>query len=125
MKDLQIAERIKSLIKKRRMTQGQLSQITGFQQSVISEMLNGKRNIIPLAEKVAEKFGASRDWIIGGCEVLDEFTGGIELDQEQRQKLLERLNDLYSRHQDIIREEQEIMKQMMTINRMLIVGTNQ
>lgn len=124
MKDLNVAERIKSLMKKRHLTQSELAEVTGYTQSVISEMLNGKRNIIPLAEKVAEYFGASRDWLIDGYEVLDDFTGGgVELNQDQRQKLLERLNTLYERHQDIIREEQEIMKQMMAINRMLIVGT--
>ena len=63
---------------------------------------------------------------MGGSEILDNFSGStIELNQEQRQNLLDRLNSLYERHQDIIREEQEIMKQMMAINRMLIVGTKE
>lgn len=39
-----IGNRVKSLLKNKKMTQGELAAKTGFTQSVISEMISGKRN---------------------------------------------------------------------------------
>lgn len=124
MDKIEVGKRIKAFLKEKGLKQSDLGDALKLPQSTISDMINGRRDTFRLADLIASHYGVSRDWLFDGCEVLDDFSGGaIELDQEQRQKLLERLNSLYERHQDIIREEQEIMKQMVAINRMLIVGT--
>lgn len=126
MDKIELGNRIKAFMKERGLKQSDLGQALNLKQSTISDMIKGRRDTFRLAELIVSHYGISRDWLFGDCEVLGDFSGGgVELDQEQRQKLLERLNSLYERHQDIIREEQEIMKQMMTINRMLIVGTKE
>lgn len=124
MDKIELGNRIKAFMKERGLKQSDLGQALNLKQSTISDMIKGRRDTFRLAELIVSHYGISRDWLFDGCEVLDDFSGGgVELDQEQRQKLLERLNGLYERHQDIIKEEQEIMKQMMAINRMLIIGT--
>ena len=124
MNKIEVGNRIKLFLKEKGLRQSDLGEALGLPQSTISDMIKGRRDTFRLVELIVSHYGVSRDWLLDGCEVLDDFSGGcIELDQEQRQKLLERLNNLYERHQDIIKEEQEIMKQMMAINRMLIIGT--
>lgn len=66
MNSADIAGKVKELMRKRKITQTGLADMTGFTQSNISEMLNGKRNIIPLAERLAEHFGESKEWLVGG-----------------------------------------------------------
>ncbi|MBR1448322.1 MAG: helix-turn-helix transcriptional regulator [Prevotella sp.] len=123
---MEVSTKIKSFMKDRGLKQIELASELGLPQSTISDMINGRRDTFRLAELIATHYNISRDWLMGGSEILDNFSGStIELNQEQRQNLLDRLNSLYERHQDIIREEQEIMKQMMAINRMLIVGTKE
>lgn len=46
-----IGNRVKSFLKDKKMTQGELTAKTGFTQSV-TEMISGKQNIIPLIEKL-------------------------------------------------------------------------
>ena len=126
MNKIELGNRIKAFMKEKGLKQSDLGQALNLKQSTISDMIKGRRDTFRLAELIVSHYGISRDWLFDGCEVLNDFAGGgIELDQEQRQRLLERLNNLYERHQDIIKEEQEIMKQMMSINRMLLIGTKE
>ena len=84
-----ISKRIKSLLRNQHMTQADLADVTGIKPSAISEMLNGKRNIYPLAEKAASYFDASLEWIIGegtdepaknGVPYYDvDFIGGFDM----------------------------------------------
>ena len=71
MSVVEIAAKVKNLMRKQKITQAELADMTGFTQSNISEMLNGKRNIIPLAERIAEHFGANKDWLTDGEPTID------------------------------------------------------
>ena len=61
----EVSNNIKTLLKNRNMTQKGLAKMTDFSDSTISEMLSGKKNIMPLAEKIADMFDVSLDWLLG------------------------------------------------------------
>ncbi len=135
MDRIAIGNRIKSLLKNKKMTQGELATKTGFTQSVISEMISGKRNVMPLVEKLVELFQVSRDYIIAGEEnnlsdiIIENNISENGLSKEERLRLLDKLNDLYELHQTVIKETEvrlqkaeEIMKEIIAVNKLLIVG---
>lgn len=135
MDRIAIGNRIKSLLKNKKMTQGELATKTGFTQSVISEMISGKRNVMPLVEKLVELFQVSRDYIIAGEEnnrsdiIIENNISENGLSKEERLRLLEKLNNLYEQHQTILREAEArlqeaetTMKEIIAVNRILIVG---
>lgn len=119
------------------MTQGELAAKTGFTQSVISEMISGKRNVMPLVEKLVELFQVSRDYIIAGEEnnrsdiIIENNISENGLSKEERLRLLDKLNNLYEQHQSILKEAEmrlqeaeATMKEIIALNKLLIVGTN-
>jgi len=122
-----VGERLKAIFKAKGLRQRELSAQTGIKQSSISEMINGKRNIMPLVEKVCELYGYSRDYIITGEEISrSDITAKNNIDDkglstEERVRLLDKLNELYEKHQNIISELQGIMKEITTINKLLIL----
>lgn len=135
MDRIAIGNRIKSLLKNKKMTQGELAARTGFTQSVISEMISGKRNVMPLVEKLVELFQVSRDYIIAGEEnnrsdiIIENNISENGLSKEDRLRLLDKLNDLYELHQTVLKETEarlqkaeEIMKEIVAVNKILIVG---
>lgn len=135
MDRIAIGNRIKSLLKNKKMTQGELAAKTGFTQSVISEMISGKRNVMPLVEKLVELFQVSRDYIIAGEEnnrsdiIIENNISENGLSKEERLRLLEKLNNLYEQHQTILREAEArlqeaetTMKEIIAVNKILIVG---
>lgn len=128
-----IGNRIKALLKQKKMTQSDLSSATGFTQSVISEMLSGKRNITPLIEKIVPIFGVSRDYIIAGeennrCDIIasnDISPNGLT--KEEHLRLVERIDSMYELHQQRIKEANDsikaagdIMKEIISITRLLV-----
>lgn len=131
-----VGMRIKAFLKSKKVTQLELSQKTGFTQSVISEITSGKRNPLPLVEKVCELYGVSRDYLITGEEnkLSDIIANNKEikngLSHEDKVRLLDRLESLYERHQSILhtiseatRESGDVLKEIATINKLLIAGS--
>ena len=51
MKDAKIGNRIKEYMKLNHITQSELSVMLGVNRTVLSEILSGKRNIMPVVEK--------------------------------------------------------------------------
>lgn len=125
-----IGDRVKTLLKEKGVTQTALAQETGYSQSYISEMITGKKDILPLVEKLCELFNVSRDYIIAGnANTISDIAmeqgvkdTGNGLTQEDRLRLTEKLNSLYERQQDIINELQSIMKEVVSVNKLLITG---
>lgn len=135
MDRIAVGMRIKALLKGKKVTQLDLAQKTGFTQSIISEMLSGKRNSLPLVEKVCEIYGVSRDYIITGEEnklsdiIANNNIGENGLSHEDKIRLLDKLESLYERHQvilqtisDATKEGGEVLREIATINKLLIVG---
>lgn len=128
MKSKEVGDRLKGLLKEKKVTQAKLSEMIGMQQSVISEIMLGKRDISDLVEKVSVLFGWSRDYIIAGsANTIGDIAlehgvkdTGNGLTQEDRLRLTDKLNSLYERQQDIINELQSIMKEVVSVNKLLI-----
>lgn len=128
MKNKDVGDRLKKILKDKKITQYKLSEITGLHQSVLSEMMSGKRNILPLVEQVSTLFGWSRDYIIAGntntiSDIGIEYgikNNGNGLTQEDRLRLTDKLNSLYKRQQEITNELQSIIKETVSINKLLI-----
>lgn len=128
MKSKEVGDRLKGLLKEKKVTQAKLSEMIGMQQSVISEIMLGKRDISDLVEKVSVLFGWSRDYIIAGsANTISDIAlehgvkdAGNGLTQEDRLRLTDKLNSLYERQQDIINELQSIMKEVVSVNKLLI-----
>lgn len=131
-----MGSRIKSFLKSKKVTQLELSQKTGITQSVISEITSGKRNPLPLVEKLCELYGLSRDYLITGEEnKLSDIIANNEevrngLSHDDKVRLLDRLESLYEKHQAILhtistatKESGDVLKEIATINRLLVVGT--
>ena len=68
MKSIEAGKRIKQLMKEKGVTQKELADMVKIPQSVISDAINGKREIDKLVNNVAEKFNVSRDYLISGSE---------------------------------------------------------
>lgn len=128
---IKIGKRLKSIFKEKGLRQMEISEKTGFQQSVISEMLNGKRNVLPLVEKVCSIYGYSRDYIITGeennrCDIIAEnHIGENGLSLDERKRLLDNLNELYNKHQQIVSKLQDVMKEITFINKLLILNNKE
>lgn len=118
-------ERIASVMKEKGITQMRLSEMTGFTQSVISEMVNGKRNNMPLAQYIADNFGKSLDWLINGTETkmgtaIQQETSSIS--RIDRIELSNKLSLLYATHQKLMEQAQDIFQEIVAINKLLIAG---
>ena len=130
MKSEIIGKRIAKILKDNRYSQRQFAEETGYTQSVISEILRGNREIDKLINIVAEKFGVSRDYLITGEEsnkidlIASDSIGANGLTKEQILFLLDKLQSLYSKHQKLLDDASQVMKEISSINKILITGTN-
>lgn len=130
MKSKVIGQRIVKLLKDNRYSQRQFAKETGYTQSVISEILGGKREIDKLINIVAEKFDVSRDYLITGNVVnkndliADNSISPNGLTKEEKQHLFHNLEGLYKKHKKLLDDANEVMKEIAAINKLLILGTN-
>ena len=68
MKDEIVGNRISKVLKDNGYSQRSFSAEMGISQSVVSDMIRGRREIDKLVNLVAERFGVSRDYLITGEE---------------------------------------------------------
>ena len=135
MKDAKIGNRIKEYMKLNHITQSELSVMLGVNRTVLSEILSGKRNIMPVVEKMCSHFGLRRDYLIAGEEnKLSDIVAGSNISEnglshEDKVRLLDKLESLYERHQAILKtisdatkESGDVLKEIAAINKLLIVG---
>ena len=130
MKSLEIGERIAKILKDNRYSQRQFAEENGYTQSVISDILRGRREIDKLINIVAERFGVSRDYLITGNEsnkmdfIASDSISANGLTKEEKLQLINNLEELYRKHQKILDEASQVMKEIAAINKLLIIGTN-
>lgn len=127
VKRKKVGDRIASFMNEKGITQKRFSEMTGISQSIISEMVNGKRNNIPLAQYIADNFGISLDWLINGVNEKDNVYSTLDngiLSQAERLELARKLSSLYVKHQNLMEQAQEIFHEIVTINKLLITGSD-
>lgn len=128
--------RLKSFMKAQGLTQSSIAMQMGKTQSEISEMVSGRRRFEPLATYLCDKYGASMDYFITGEEnklsdiIANNNIGKDGLSHNDKVRLLDKLEYLYERHQEIMqtissatKECGEILKEIASINKLLIAGS--
>ena len=131
-RDESIIQRIKEIMKEKGLTsQTELSKAVGMQQSSISFMFKLTRSPLPLIEAISRTYNISKQWLLSGTgikymptELATEKKEDLfpSMNNDERVELIRQLNDLYTRHQSIMSEEQEIMKSIVEINKKLLLG---
>ena len=130
MKDEIVGNRISKVLKDNRYSQRSFSAEMGISQSVVSDMIRGRREIDKLVNLVAEKFGVSRDYLITGEEsnrknmIASDSISANGLTTEDKIRLINNLEELYLKHQKLLDDASQVMKEIAAINKILIVGTN-
>lgn len=130
MKSVEIGERIAKILKDNRYSQRQFAEENGYTQSVISDILRGRREIDKLINIVAERFGVSRDYLITGNEsnkmdlIASDSISANGLTKDEKLQLINNLEELYRKHQKILDEASQVMKEIAAINKLLIIGSN-
>lgn len=105
--------RLKTIMSERKITQSELSKLTGIRQSSISDWLNGRYE--PKQDKIyliAQALGVSPSWLLGYDETTSNQTEGYYVDPETAE-FAEYLRTrpgarmLFSAVKDITKEEME------------------
>lgn len=122
MKSDIVGNRIRTLMKENRLSQRAVEKNTGVNQSVLSEVINGRRDYERVVDKLCSAYGWSRDFIITGRNYIANSNNDTSLSKEERQFLINNLHELYIRHEDLIQQAGNIMKQIAAINKILIIG---
>ena len=131
-RDESIIQRIKEIMKEKGLTsQTELGKAVGMQQSSISFMFKLTRSPLPLIEAISRTYNISKQWLLSGTgtkymptELATEKKEDLfpSMNNDERVELIRQLNDLYTRHQSIMSEEQEIMKSIVEINKKLLLS---
>ena len=130
MKDEIVGNRISKVLKDNGYSQRSFSAEMGISQSVVSDMIRGRREIDKLVNLVAEKFGVSRDYLITGEEsnrknmIASDSISANGLTTEDKIRLINNLEELYLKHQKLLDDASQVMKEIAAINKILIIGTN-
>jgi len=77
MKDIDVGKKIRAIMVKKGLSQVDLAKTTGISQPVISEMIRGRRNILPLVDAFSEHFGYSREKLLGEDVAEKSYNTGV------------------------------------------------
>ena len=92
-------------------------------------MIAGKRDTIRLAMDMAEKYSVPREIFLGEKKSFKNDMAKRDipdngLTDEVRINLINNLERLYTRHQTLLDNASDVMKEIAAINKLLILGTN-
>lgn len=130
MKSKEVGNRIAKILKDNRYSQRKFAEEVNMPQSVISEIINGNREVDKLVNIVSDKFGISRDYLITGVEanhndmIASDSISANGLTKEEKLRLIANLEELYRKHQSLLDDASQVMREIAAINKILIVGTN-
>lgn len=109
-------------MKENKLSQRVVEEATGVNQSVLSEVINGRRDYERVVDRLCSAYNWSRDFIITGMNNIANCDNTRTLNTDERQSLINNLHDLYKKHEDLLKEAGMVMKQIATINKILIIG---
>ena len=128
MKDEIVGNRISKVLKDNGYSQRSFAAEVGISQSVVSDMIRGRREIDKLVNIVAERFGVSRDYLITGEEsnrkdmIASDSISANGLTKEEKLRLVANLEELYRKHQSLLDDASQVMKEIAAINKILIMA---
>ena len=124
----EVGRRIKAFMKDKGLTQTDVAEALGLTQSNVSEMASGKRDTLRLAELIADNYDVSLDYLIYGESDISKQdihisnTDNFEVGYKYAYKVLELFKEYMEnerRYQEIIARNQEIMKQMVALEKLI------
>lgn len=122
----EVGVRIKAFMKEKGLTQTKVADMLGIKQSSVSDMISGRRDTVRLALGLAKYYSLSSDIFLGSnnkyVQNIAERDIINSLNVDERQNLINNLHDLYKKHEDLLNEACSVMKQIATINKILIIG---
>ncbi len=128
MKSKEVGNRIAKILKDNRYSQRKFAEEVNMPQSVISEIINGNREVDKLVNIVSDKFGISRDYLITGVEanrndmIASDSISANGLTKEEKLRLVANLEELYRKHQSLLDDASQVMKEIASINKILIMA---
>jgi len=128
MKSKKVGERIAKILKDNRYSQRKFAEEVNMPQSVISEIINGNREVDKLVNIVSDKFGISRDYLITGVEanrndmIASDSIPANGLTKEEKLRLVANLEELYRKHQSLLDDASHVMREIAAINKILIMA---
>jgi transcriptional regulator with XRE-family HTH domain len=131
MKSKEVGERIRLILKEKGLSQRQVESDSGINQSVLSDVIRGNRDYEKVVERLSTHYGWSRDFIVMGKGNIEQSTiaesnqNDNGLSKEEKLRLINNLEELYRRHQQLLDDASLVMKEIAAINKLLIIGTNQ
>lgn len=122
----EVGVRIKAFMKEKGLTQTKVADMLGIKQSSVSDMISGRRDTVRLALDLANYYSLSSDIFLGSnnkyVQNIAERDIINSLNVDERKNLINNLHDLYKKHEDLLNEACSVMKQIATINKILIIG---
>lgn len=128
MKSKEVGNRIAKILKDNRYSQRKFAEEVNMPQSVISEIINGNREVDKLVNIVSDKFGISRDYLITGVEsnrndmIASDSISANGLTKEEKLRLVANLEELYRKHQSLLDDASQVMREIAAINKILIMA---
>lgn len=128
MKSKEVGNRIAKILKDNRYSQRKFAEEVNMPQSVISEIINGNREVDKLVNIVSDKFGISRDYLITGVEanrndmIASDSISANGLTKEEKLRLVDNLEELYRKHQSLLDDASQVMREIAAINKILIMA---
>jgi transcriptional regulator with XRE-family HTH domain len=125
----EVVDRINQIMKENGLDQRSLANQLSIAQPTVSNILNLKRSPNALIDRIVEKYGVEKTWLLYGIgnkfkatqpEAFNKSSDDLSI--TERVALINKLNALYERHQSIMSEEQDIMKSIVEINKKLLLA---
>lgn len=130
-RDEGICSRIKEVMRENALNQKGLVEKTGMKQSSVSDILGMKRSPMPLVEKMVEVFGVNKLWLLSGngfkyanSEDIAKSDMGKSSAILNKTEILNEVNALYKKHQELLAQAAEIMGTIVDLNKKLLLNTN-
>jgi len=130
-KDIKICNRIEEIMREKGLTKSELAAQVSIAQPTVSAILNMKRSPMALINKMCDTFGLNKTWLLTGggskyntndTPLNKNITSKRELSLEERAKILNDVNQLYKRHQELLAEASDIMQQIVELNKTLLLN---
>lgn len=127
MDKIEVGKRIKAFMKEKGLTQNEVACRFGLVQSNVSEMINGKRDTLKLAEMISDNYNVSLDWLIYGDNISIQ---DIDIPNSDKHTVNSKYTDvLLSLLKEYIQNERtiqnldtrnkEILKQMVELDKLM------
>ena len=130
-KSEEIKNRIEEIMQEKGLNGKQLAEAVSIDQSTVSAVLGLKRSPMSLLDKISSTYGINKTWLLTGRGtkyiandlMIDKSIADVNnLSIEERAKMVNDINQLYKRHQDLLAEASAVMKQIVELNKSLLLS---